>query len=132
MGLLDSNILSGIMHASMSPLYGDGTLHITALVDDGEGGWSESGSDTPIKVQVDVADQRMMAQPGYVGTDVRLLVLAHSGANEGNGAGSAAIISAITTDMEITAQGKRYMIMAVSRDPVGSYFECRGRVKHGA
>ena len=128
MGLLDSDILSGIMQAALAPLYGDGTLHITALVDEGEGGWSESGSDRPIKVQVDVADQRMMAQPGYVGTDVRLLVLAHNG----NGAGSAAIIPAITTDMEISAQGKRYMIMAVSRDPVGSYFECRGRVKHGA
>ena len=128
MGMLDNGMLAKVLNAALAPLYGDGTLHTVTLVDDGEGGWQQSGDDTPVKVQVDVADQRMMAQPGYVGTDVRLLVLAGAG---GHAAPNAAPISAITTDMEITAQGKRYMIMAVSRDPAASYFECRGRLKHG-
>ncbi len=114
MGLLDGG-LAGVFAAALGPIYLDGTLHRATVTDDGAGGGSVSFSDTPVKAQLDAATQAMREAQGYTDTDQRILVLA-SGIGE------------ITTDDEITVDGRRWSIASVQTDPVQAYFDLRGRL----
>jgi hypothetical protein len=121
MGLLDGD-LAATFAAALGPVYLDGTLYRPhEFADDGAGGGQAVGfgPGEPVKVQIDAATQAMQRADGFVDTDQRILVLAHG-------------VAMITTDCEISAGGKRYMIESVGTDPAGSYYELRGRRMNGA
>lgn len=121
MGLLDGDIAAAFA-AVFSGIYLDGQLYRPSpFADDGKGGGSGPGFAQPeaVKVQIDQATQAMRLSDGFVDGDVRILVLAHG-------------VAMITTDAEISAGGKRYMIGSVATDPAGSYYELRGRRMNGA
>lgn len=69
--------------------------------------------------QVDAATQAMRAEPGYVGTDVALLVLV------------ATLDGSLDTDatVEVTAgpNAGTYSVQSVSKDSMGTHWLCRGR-----
>lgn len=105
-----------------SGFYAEGSLYrANSFADDGMGGGSGPGfgAGEPVKVQIDAATEAMRGAEGYVDGDVRILMLAHG-------------VASPTTDDELGAGGKRYMIESVATDPCGSYYELRGRRKNGA
>ena len=78
---------------------------------------------TPIALtcqcQVDSATEAMRAEVGYVGTDVRLLVL------------TSTLAGALDTEATVEVLGGpgagRYSVQSVARDPLGVSWDCRGR-----
>lgn len=114
MGLLDGGMAS-VFAGIMGTYFLDATLHRATMSDDGAGGGSVSFSDYPVKAQIDAATQAMREAQGYTDTDQRILVLA-SGIGE------------ITTDDEITVDGRRWSVASVAADPAQAYFDLRGRL----
>lgn len=78
---------------------------------------------TPIaldcQVQVDAATEAMRAEVGYVGTDVRLLVLTSTLAGT--------LDTAATVEVLGGPGAGRYSVQSVGRDPLGVSWDCRGR-----
>jgi hypothetical protein len=106
------------------PLYTDGTLHRTGLVDNGKGTMSKAApADIPVKVQIDRLTQRQR-DGEFAEDDVRLIVLA-AGLKKWLPNGR------LQDDDEITVPtvGITYRIAGPSLDPLGSHWECRGRIK---
>lgn len=118
MSLLDGGI-EAIFGSVFSGIYLDGTLHrdTSEPIFDGEGniiGFS-GGGDIACKAQVDAATYAMRQAEGYSEGDVRIIVL------------SAGLGVEVTTDMQISVAGKRWMIGSVERDAAASHWVCRGR-----
>lgn len=112
MGLLDggaANIFGAIMGSYFLPatLHRAGDIVYTNGVITGNG-----QEDVAAKAQVDMASYKMQQSGSYIDGDVRLLILADT----------------VTNDDELTVSGQRYKIYSVSRDPVGAYWDCAGRV----
>lgn len=118
MGLLDGD-LAAVFASAFDGFYLDSTLHRknTADGDDGKGGGEDRAflAGVPVKAQLDATTQAQQAGDGYADTDQRILVLA-SGTPQ------------ITTDDEITVDGRRWAIASVSTDPAGAYYDLRGRL----
>lgn len=112
MSLLDGGI-AGVMASAFGSIYLPGTLYRRTLADDGKGSLTPSETTQSVKVQVDSATEAMRAEPGYTGTDVRLLILASG-------------LSLVNTDCEVAVGNRRFAIASVAQDPAGAYFECRG------
>jgi hypothetical protein len=113
-GLLDTNAIQSLFGSVLSSIYGDGTLIRVVLVSDGQGGWTESPTEQPIKVQVDACTEAMRQQAGYTDNDVRLLIL-QFGVTGGD----------ITSDDVVVARGKRWRCYGITQDPAASYWEAR-------
>lgn len=92
----------------------------TPTMDDG-GSIATPG--TPISltcsVQVDAATEAMRADEGFQQTDMRLLVLAAT--LDGT------LDTAATIQVLAGPHQGEWSVASVERDPVGVYFECRGR-----
>lgn len=114
MGLLDGDV-AAFFSETFSGLYLDATLHRATLTDDGSGGGAVTWTDEPVKAQLDAATQAMRDAPGYVDTDMRILVLAHG-------------VAEINADSQITVAGKRWSIANVGRDPALAYYDLHGRL----
>lgn len=72
-------------------------------------------------VQVDAVTEAMRQAEGYTDRDMRLLVLADT------------LEGSLDTDATIDVlegpyAGTEWMLASVDRDPVGAYWECRGRL----
>lgn len=113
MGLLDGG-LAGVFAAALGSIYSDATLHRATVTDDGAGGGSVSYSDTAVKAQLDRLTQAQR-DGGYTDKDQRILVLASG-------------LAEITTDDEITVDGRRWSVASVSTDPAQAYFDLVGRL----
>lgn len=118
-GLLDGQI-AAVFSAALSGLYLDGTLHAGtgSPVYDASGNITgyTGGGDVAIKVQVDSATDAMRRADGYAEGDCRVIVLARG-------------VSAITSDMELTARAKRWRILSAELDAAASHWTLRARVK---
>ncbi|GAA4827448.1 hypothetical protein GCM10023232_27190 [Sphingosinicella ginsenosidimutans] len=71
------------------------------------------------QVQVDQATEAMRASEGFADGDMRMLVLAATL--------DGALDTAATIEVLAGPHQGTWMVAAVSRDPCGVYFECRGR-----
>lgn len=116
MGLLDGGV-ARVFSSAFSGFYLDAILHRATITKDGKGGGSASFDDEAVKAQLDSATEAHRSTEGYVDTDQRILVLA-------------ADLAQITTDDEITVDGRRWQIASVTVDPAGSYYDLRGRLSH--
>ena len=118
MGLLDGGI-EAIFGAALGGLYLPGTLHRdgTEPIYDDEGAITGygGGDDVPCRCQVDGATHAMRQSEGYSEGDVRIIIL------------SAGLGGEVTTDLQISAKGKRWMIASAERDAASSHWICRGR-----
>jgi hypothetical protein len=113
MGLLDGG-LAGVFAGIMGTYFLDATLHRATHSDDGQGGGSVTHTDTAVKAQLDRITQAQR-EGGYTDKDQRILVLASG-------------IAEITTEDEITVDGRRWSIASVSTDPAQAYFDLVGRL----
>ena len=73
-GLLDGGI-QAVFGAAFSGIYLDGELLHSQKVDDGQGGWTESHTSTPVKLQQEQVTQAMREAAGYSDKDIALIVL---------------------------------------------------------
>lgn len=106
--------LSGVF----SGLYPDGTLHKQTETQADNGDVSVTTENIPIKAQVDSATEAMKSDEGYASTDVAIFVLRPD------------LALSITTDDEVTAEGRRYAIGGpVRKDTAKSHFILRGVTK---
>lgn len=113
MALLDGDI-SALFGSVFSGIYLDGTLTRVTLVDDGEGGYTQTPIDNPCKVQIDACTERQKLELGYSAHDVRLLVLQ-------------AGLSEIRNGDIVTVRGVGYTVgPTITMDPAASYWEARG------
>lgn len=112
MGLLNGGLRT-VFGAALAGLYLDALLYPPDHTSDGKGGGTSGwGSPIACKAQLDRVTQAQ-AQGG-VDADQRIIVLA------------AGLDETITTDHEITVEGVRWAISAVSRDPAQAYYDLRG------
>lgn len=123
---------------SIAAAFADIALGISAAIGDGfhdarakwpgmptlDTGGSITAPGTPIvkacSVQVDAATEAMRSADGYQDKDVRILVLADTLDAELDGDARIEVLAG--------PHAGSYMIASVDRDPIGIYFECRGRV----
>lgn len=105
----------------------DGPYHDAIARWPGEPVYDDGGSiiapgvpvEKPCQVQVDSATEAMRAEIGYVGTDVRLLVLT---------ATLAGVLDTAATVEVLGGPGAgRYSVQSAARDPLGVCWDCRGR-----
>jgi hypothetical protein len=66
------------------------------------------------RVQIDAATQAMRSSPGFLETDVRLLVLRFA--------------VPLDTKARVTVGGAAYELLSCQSDPAGIGWECRGRL----
>lgn len=71
------------------------------------------------EVQVDAATEAMRAAEGFADGDVRLLILAAT--LDGT------MDTAATVEVLVGPHKGEWLVASVDRDPMGIYFECRGR-----
>ncbi len=115
MGLLDGQ-LAGVFSSIMGTFFLDASLFRAVISHDGEGGGSNSfAAPEAVKAQLDSTTTAQQGGDGFIDTDQRILVLASG-------------IAPISTDDEIAVGGKRWAIASVTVDPVGSYYDLRGRL----
>ncbi|WP_375194650.1 hypothetical protein [Sphingobium sp.] len=118
MGLLDGGI-EAIFGTAFGGLFLPGTLHRdgTEPIFDAEGNITgyEGGEGIPCRLQIDGATYAMRQSDGYVDGDVRIIIL------------SAGLGVEVTTDMQVTGRGQRWMIASAERDAAASHWICRGR-----
>lgn len=118
MGLLDGGI-EAMFGGVFGALYLNGTLHrdTTTPIYDTEGNITGygGGGDIACKAQVDAATYAMRQAEGYSEGDMRIIIL------------SAGLGVEVTTDMQVSVSGKRWMIASVDRDAANSHWICRGR-----
>lgn len=96
-----------ILHYPGEPVMDDGG----SIVDPG------TPSQVPCRAQVDAVTEDMRLDADFLARDVRLLILGP-------------VMLTTEPELEITEgpfAGQRYSIRAVSRDPLGLGWECRGR-----
>lgn len=118
MGLLDGGI-EAIFGAALAGLYLPGTLHRDGAdpIYDNEGniiGYG-GGADASCRCQIDAATYAMRQTEAYSEGDVRIIIL------------SAGLGVEVTTDFQVSAKGKRWMIASAERDAAASHWICRGR-----
>ena len=116
--MLDGGIRS-IFGAAFGALYLSATLHRsgTEPIYNSEGvitGYS-GGADISCRAQVDACTYAMRQADGYSEGDVSIIVLA-----DGLGV-------SMSTDMQITVRGQRWMIASADLDAAASHWICRGR-----
>lgn len=114
-----SGVLSGggaaFLDRYLRPMYLDGVLYRSQRTEALDGTVTEDFMETPVKVQTDIADEKMRQAAGYTDTDMRVLVLA-------------ADVDRVNTDDQITdGRGDRWMIARASLDPCGAYWDCHGQ-----
>lgn len=114
MGLLDGG-LAAVFGGAFGPLFLDGTLHVESLVPDGEGGFTSTFVDHPVKGMVDSYSDAYRTQFGIPETDVKLIVLQFGATG------------APSTDAQITLRGTRYSIQSIEQDPAQAAWTIRGR-----
>lgn len=109
--------------------YLPGTLRTVTDVYDAQGNLVRQTADTPCRVQVERATERMLASEGYTATDRAIYVLAEPG-------GGLPTVNALDTSAQIIVEagpyaGSVYKVSSpVDRDPAGAYWLCRA-VKNG-
>lgn len=114
MGILDGDI-SALFGEVFGQFYLDGTVTHVALVDDGEGGYTETPSTEAAKIQQDACTDAQKLEAGYSSHDVRLLIL------------QASLDGLVKNGDRATVLGKTWIIgPTITTDPANSYFECRG------
>jgi len=114
MGLLDGQIAAAFA-AVFAPMYLDAVLHrrLEPEYDDGGSIINAGWADEDVKAQLDSTTEGMRLA-GYTDRDQVIYVLA-------------AGVAIISTGDEITVQGQRWAIAAVTQDPAGAYFQLRGQ-----
>lgn len=117
--LVIGSVLSGggaaFLDRHLRLMYLDGVLHRASRTEALDGTVTETFTNTPIKCQTDIADEKMRQAAGYTDTDMRVLVLA-------------ADIDRVNTDDQVTdGRGDRWMIARASLDPCGAYWDCHGQ-----
>lgn len=118
MGLLSGGG-AALLTNIFSAIYLDGRVYRETAVYDEYGELTVSTATVPCKIQIDSMTEAMGAQEGAADSDRRALVLAADGVTVGTDDSVEALEGPYT--------GSRYLVMSVSRDPVGSYFDCRVR-----
>lgn len=116
MALLDGGLAS-VFSSVLGSIYLDAQLYRPMAADDDGAGGGDGGGFAPaepVKAQIDVATQAMREAPGYVDTDVRILILASG-------------VLKPDTDCEIEVGGDRWSIANVGQDPAQSYWDVHGR-----
>jgi hypothetical protein len=118
MSLLDGGG-AALLSSIFAPLYLPGSIiNVTTVYDEvGEPTLTETTSDA--RVQVDAMTESMRAQEGASDEDRRIIVLAPA---------------ILDTDAIIAVNGgpyagSRWLVMAIDRDPVAAYTQCRARRK---
>lgn len=115
MGLLDGG-LQAVFAGAFGPLFLDGVLHVATTTPDGQGGYTTSPADHPVKGMVDGYSEGYRTRFEIPDTDVRLIVLQH---------GVGAVPS---TDGEITLRGVRWRIVGpIEQDPAMAAWTMRAR-----
>ena len=105
--------------------YAAATLHgATITTYDAGGKLRRTRSETPCRVQVESATERMRNADGFTGLDRALYILAHG------------LEGGVDTDAEITVHegehaGTRFRVASVECDPAGAYYLCRGVARRG-
>ncbi len=119
MGLLSGDGAT-LLNSVFSPLYLNGRIFKTQIVYDAYGELTKTFAEYDAKVQVDSMTESMRGQEGAADDDRRILVLTQSTS------------APMDSDCEIICdegpyQGVMFRVATVSSDPLGSYWEIRGR-----
>lgn len=118
MGLLDTDRLQRMFGRVFRPVYGDGVFIEIAKVRQSGGTMATViRARHPVKIQIDAATQAMRAAEGAASTDMRILILRDSFAQE---------LSAITSDSYVFGGGFLWGLNGLTTDPARSYYETRG------
>lgn len=113
MSLLDGDIRT-LFGEVFGEFYLDGTIISVTHTDDGYGGYTETTTEQPCKLQVDACTDRQKLEQGYTARDVRVLVL------------QASITGRPSPGNRIVAKGIEYVCgPVVTEDPASSYWEVR-------
>ena len=114
--IMDDGAIRAMMAHVFGGLYGSGTLTRVTLVDDGEGGWTETTADHTVKVQVDRATEAMRATADaqYAGRDAKIIILQQG----------VAVVP--TTDDRLVYRGITWRLSQIQSDPAQSHWTAYG------
>ena len=119
MGLLSGDG-AAIFNTIFAPLYLDAVIYKQEAVYGSDGDLTVTYAEYDAKAQVDAMTEAMREESGAADSDRRILILANSTA------------APVDSDCEITVNqgpyaGVKFQVASIDRDPVGAYFQCRGR-----
>ena len=106
--------LRAVFGAAFGGLFNDGVLHKARLTDDGAGGFTAQGTDSPAKILVESLSEQARAAGGLPRDAVILTVL------------RAGLPADITLDDSLTVNGATYRVIAVGVDAAGASFSVTG------
>lgn len=117
MGALDGGIRA-VFGQAFGSLYLPATLIRVTLTEDGMGGYLPPVTESiPARGQLDNADKTMRETPGFVETDMKIILL------------QSGLAVTPTTDDEIIIRGITWQIFRIRRDPADSQWVIHGKRK---
>jgi hypothetical protein len=102
--------LQAVFGAAFAALYDDGVWHRVIAADDGQGGFSTTTADLPVKVLVDSLSEVERAAGGLPRGAVRLTVL------------RAGLGAAVAIDDGLATGGASFRVTQVDTDPAGAAY----------
>lgn len=113
MGILNGGIAK-TMARVMGTFYLPATLWTIQLVEDGQGGGTETRTSQPVKVQEDMIKEEARAAMGVAQTAKRFLILQHG------------LTGQLNDDSELEIGGVTYALSRPEQDPAKSYWDVIG------